>query len=64
MTKLEQSKIWYFDAVVAKLITTGLTKDESEEMVAKYRLKERLEKFPNVQLHYDIDATADEILSM
>lgn len=61
---LEGSKEWYYDAVHSSLILRRETKQEAEQLLKKYMLKERLDQYPQVQLHYDVEATADEVLEM
>lgn len=59
---LEASKEWYTQAVESCLILRGLTRDEAISKMKEYQFYEKLERFPYVQLHYDVEATADEIM--
>lgn len=61
---LEKSKEWYYDAVESCLILRGKTRKEAQELLANYQLKERLEQFPYVQLHYDVEAIAEEVVEL
>lgn len=61
---MSETKEWYFDAVVGSLVLRGFTKPQALSMIEAYKLAERLEKFPDIQLHYDVDATAEEIMAM
>ena len=60
--ELNENKEWYMDAVESCLILRGMTRSKANAMIQKYQLKERLDAFPEIQLHYDIDATADEVI--
>lgn len=62
--ELKQEKAWYMSAVESCLILRGMTKKEAAVLIKKYRLKERLDRYPELQLHYDVEVTADEILSV
>lgn len=61
---LVKDKEWYMSAVESCLILRGMTKEQAISLIKKYRLKERLDAFPDIQLHYDVEVTADEILSV
>lgn len=58
-----KSKEWYMAAVESCLILRGLTRQEAKSFMERYKLSERIDKYPEVQLHYDVDATVDEILA-
>lgn len=60
--ELQESKSWYMSAVEGNLVLRGMTKEEAIGLMDNYKLKERLDAFPDVQLHYDIDATVNEML--
>lgn len=60
--ELQASKSWYMSAVEGNLVLRGMTKEEAIGLMDNYKLKERLDAFPDVQLHYDIDATVNEML--
>ncbi len=62
--KLKRSKQWYRDAVEGCLVVQGISKREAKVLIRKYGLKERLNLYTNEQLHYPIEATVKEILSM
>ena len=61
---LEDSKSWYMSAVEGCLILRGMTKEQANKLIQQYQLKERLDLFPELQLHYDIEVTADEIIAV
>lgn len=65
MTAIEfnENKSWYMSAVESCLILRGMTKQEALNLIAKYRLEERIDTYPEIQLHYDVEVTADEIVS-
>ena len=58
---LESSKRWYNDAVENALIQRGLTREEALAKMQESGYYEKMERFPYVQLHYDVEAAADEI---
>ena len=65
ITNLEQSKKWYVRAVSDSLILNyHASESTAESAIEAYRLKARLNKYPEAQLHYDVDDTADEIVGM
>lgn len=51
-------------AVEGCLILRGMTKEQANKLIQQYQLKERLDLFPELQLHYDIEVTADEIIAV
>lgn len=61
--ELKENKSWYISAVESCLILRGMTKKQAKTLVNTYRLKERLDIFPELQLHYDVETTADEIMA-
>ncbi len=62
--ELQEYKSWYMSAVEGSLILRGMTKQEAVNIITKYKLKERLDEFPDIQMHYDIEATVNEILEL
>lgn len=58
------NKAWYMSAVESCLILRGMTKEEANELIIRYRLSERIDAFPELQLHYDVEVTADEIVAV
>lgn len=62
MSKLNEEKKWYIEAVESCLILRGLTKAQATALIKKYKLKERLDNFPEIQMHYDVEVAADEIM--
>ena len=60
--ELQESKSWYMSAVEGNLVLRGMTKEEAIGLMDNYKLQERLDAFPDIQLHYDIDATVNEML--
>ena len=64
-TKLEQTKTWYTNAVRNALIMHHrATDNEADCAISAYHLKVRLDRYPEAQLHYDVDDIADEIVSL
>lgn len=62
---LEESKKWYIDAVRSVLILNyGIMENEADEAIRKYSLKEALDEYPYIQMHYDVRAVADEMLEL
>lgn len=59
-----ENKSWYISAVESCLILRGMTKEDAAELIKKNRLEERIDAFPELQLHYDVEVTADEIVSV
>ena len=41
-------------AVEGCLVLRGMTKEQAVVLIRDYKLKERLDAFPEVQLHYDM----------
>lgn len=66
MTKreLNKDKAWYMSAVEGCLILRGISKKQARQLIRDYKLKERLDDFPEIQLHYDVEVTADEIMTV
>ena len=62
--ELQKSKAWYMSAVESSLVLRGMTKEEAIALINLYKLQERLDAFPDIQLHYDIDATVNEVLAI
>ncbi len=62
--ELKQEKAWYMSAVESCLILHGMTRKEAVALIKKYHLKEHLHRYPELQMHYDVEVTADEILSI
>ena len=62
--ELMENKKWYMSAVEGCLVLRGMTKEQADTLIRKYKLQERLDAFPEVQLHYDVEVTADEIVMM
>ena len=62
--ELQKSKEWYMAAVESSLILRGMEKEEAMVLISRYKLQERLDDFPGIQMHYDIEATVNEILAV
>ena len=61
--KLEASKKWYVEAVRSALILNYCaTGEEADNALSAYQLQTRLDKYPEAQLHYDVEDIADEIV--
>lgn len=61
--KLEEAKQWYLDAVESNLILRGMPKKKAQVLIKKYKLKKMLNLFPEIQMHYRVEDTADEIVA-
>ncbi len=61
--ELNENKAWYMDAVESSLILRGMTREQARELIEKYNLKGRLDAYPEIQLHYDVEVAADEIVA-
>ena len=61
-TDLEEAKQWYMDAVESNLILRGMTRKEAKVLIRKAKLKKLLDMFPELQMHYSIEGTADDII--
>lgn len=64
MKNLEAEKRWYMNAVEGCLILRGMNREEALLKISEYKLQERLDKYPEIQMHYDIEATVEEILDI
>lgn len=62
--ELNENKKWYMSAVEGCLVLRGMSKKQAKIFISNYKLKERLDAFPEVQLHYEVEVTADEIVAM
>ena len=59
---LKDEKKWYIDAVRSDLILNhGLTSEAADAAMKRYMLKEKVEEFPDIQLHYSISSTTREM---
>ncbi len=59
---LENEIKWYTDAVRSDLILNqGLTTEAADAAMKRYMLKEKLEEYPDVQLHYSVSSTTREM---
>lgn len=59
---VEDYKRWYYSAVKSELILNWvMQEEEAEEAISKYHLRERLDKYPDVQMHYDPESVALEM---
>ena len=60
--QLENEIKWYTDAVRSDFILNyGLTSEAADAAIARYMLKEKLEEYPEVQLHYSISSTTRQL---
>lgn len=59
---LENSKKWYTDAVESALILRHILREDAQAKMREAQFYEKMERFPYVQLRYNPDAEADEIL--
>ena len=62
--ELNENKAWYMSAVESCLILRGMTREQAQELIKKYNLQGRLDAFPELQLHYDVEVIAEEIASV
>lgn len=62
--ELNDNKAWYISEVESCLILRGMSCEQAKELISAYKLQERLDAFPELQLHYDVETTADEIVSV
>lgn len=62
--ELDENKAWYLAAVEGCLVLRGMTREDAQRLMQKYKLKERLDAFPEIQLHYDVEVTTDEIIAV
>ncbi|MBR1461738.1 hypothetical protein IJ596_08950 [bacterium] len=61
----EERKVWYIDAVRGSLVINhGVTGKTADVAIKKYQLQDRLNRFPEIQMHYDTDDVADEIVKL
>lgn len=61
-TEHRELKRWYMAEVRACLAGRGMTGEQADDLIRSYKLQERLDAFPDVQMHYAIEVTADEIV--
>lgn len=55
-------KEWYLSAVKSSLILdSGMMEDEAIDLIARFRLKEKIESFPELTDHDDPRTTAREM---
>lgn len=60
---LERIKQRYIDAVKTALIANhGLSDSDAAASISAYQLQERFDLQPYIQLHYDVEDIADEII--
>lgn len=64
MTSEKFDTQWYYDAVISGIILKGYSSAVAKKIVENYKLKERLELFPEAQMHYSIDATIEEAFEL
>lgn len=63
MNITQEQKLWYLDAVKRALMTNhGLSDARADASISAYQLQKRLELYPGIQLHYDVEDIADEIV--
>lgn len=60
--ELEEAKQWYMDALESNLILRGKTRKEAKAIIKKSKFKSVLDEFPDISMHYSIEATVDEII--
>lgn len=59
---VEDLKKWYLSAVRGDLVINyGFMEEEADKIIVAYRLKDRLEKATDAQLHMDIEDTTREM---
>ena len=56
-----QDKKWYIDAVRSSLILRGLHAEVADQGIERFKLKERLDRWPEDQFHDDVVDVADDI---
>ena len=47
-----------------ELLDEGGADEDAMDLINKYRLQEKLDLFPDIQMHYPIEATVKEILAV
>ena len=58
---LEKDKQWYMDAVRAAVILNGFYAEDADRGITDYKLRERLDMYPEEQFHEDTRDVADDI---
>ena len=61
--ELEDAKGLYLEAVEEEFKARGYDRHDTDRLIKIYKLRERLDAFPNLQMHYSIETTVDEMLS-
>lgn len=57
----ESDKKWYIDAVRASLILRGMRSEVADMGIRNFKLRERLDRWPEDQFHEDVVDVADDI---
>ena len=61
MKNIQEETQWYYDAVISDLVLRGMLYTKAKEAVDEYKLKEKLQKYPEGQLHYSISSTVNDM---
>ncbi len=62
MAITEKDKQWYMEAVKGSIVLRGVDPDIARDAIEKFKLRERLDRFPEGQFHEDIEDVADDII--
>ena len=63
MRRLRKRKKWYMDAVKSYLILhLCMSEKDARRAIRKYHLRERINRFPDIQMHYSIRSTVEEMM--
>lgn len=55
---------WYKSAVKSAIVLNcGVSESVAQRAIKKYRLNERIKRFPEIQIHYDPDSVVNEMKS-
>ena len=62
MKNLRKRKKWYMNAVKSYLVLhMGVNEREAKRAIRRYRLSGRINRFPDIQMHYSIKSTVQEM---
>lgn len=61
---MRQAKKWYIDATIGYLILNGFSKREAHRLARRYGIRKMLADFTMETLHYPVEQTGEEIISL
>ena len=62
MKNLRKKKKWYMNAVKSYIVIhMGVDEKEARRAIKRYRLAGRINRYPDIQMHYSIKSTVQEM---